>query len=151
LLIYVVSEPWRRILGLDPDRRVVGGDGFRGLFGASRVPCACAEPWCRGILSVAVHGVIDREQAERTAGLLDFLDVAGVQGHRDRVRFVGGGIPELAVNHDCNWDQGGLSTRGKLEQSDGARARILLSRGFALSRDNLRAFLLRIDKRRQAP
>ena len=134
---------------MNPDRRVVGGDGFRGLLGARRMPGACAKPWCRGILGVAVQGVIDREQAQRTTRLLDFVHVAGVQSHRDRVRFVGRCIPELAVNQNCDWDQRGLSTRRKLEHSDGARACILLARRLALSRDDLRALVLRHCERRK--
>jgi hypothetical protein len=145
-----MGQPWGRIFSLDPDRRLVGGDGFRGFLCACRVPRARAEPWRRGILSVTVQRIVDSEQAERTARLLDFIYVARIQSHRDRVRFVGSGIPELAVNQDCNWDQGGLSTRGKLEQSDCARAGVLLPRRFALSRDNLRPFLLRVGILREA-
>jgi hypothetical protein len=145
-----VGQPGRRVFSLNADGRVVGGDGFRGLLCSCRVPGARAEPRRCGILSVAVQGIVDGEQAERTARLLDFVDVAGIQSHRDGVRFVGGGIPELAVNQDCNWDQRSLTTRRKLEQSDGAGAGILLPGCPAFSGDNLRPLLLRIGKLRNA-
>ena len=98
-----------------------------------------------------MQGIVDGEQAERTTRLLDFVDVAGIQRHWDRVGFVRRGIPELAVNQDCDWDQRCLAIRRELEQSDCARARILLPRRLALSRCNLRPFLLRVDQGDEAP
>ena len=90
-----------------------------------------------------------REQAQRTAGALSFVNRARIQGHGNWIRFVGGCIPEFSIDQNRNRNQRRLPVGTQLDYTYGARAGILLARALALSRGDLGPLFLRRRKRRE--
>lgn len=151
MLAYIVRQARGALFAVDPNRCDIGLRGFRFFLCTGRTPRSRAEPRRRRILRIAVQRGIHRKQAKRTARLLHFVHVAGIQRHGNGIRLVRSRVPEFFINQYCNWNQRRLAIWGHLKHGNRARARIFFSRGFAFSRNDLRPIFLRVAQRREAP
>jgi hypothetical protein len=108
----------------------------------------------RGALRLAVQRSIHGKQSQRIARLFGLVDGASFQRHRHRIRLIGAGIVEPAVNQNRDGNQRRLPALRELQQTHGSRSfDLLFGLGFfgkLFFSGLLRAFQLRPALRNRA-
>jgi hypothetical protein len=103
----------------------------------------------RRTLRLAVQRSVHRKQSQRIAGLFGLIDRAAFQRHRYRVRLIGAGIVELAVDENRHGNQRRLPALRELQDAYGSRSFNLFFR-LGFFRNLFRSSLLRPFQLRRA-